>query len=269
MTSKTNKRFNYKEVFELIERSLIEEAYKNKPITKVKDELDRYKKKITLTDEKCFEKLIMTTFYSGFKADTVTRKKQVILGHFPSWEKVSTYTEEDVERIVSDPKMIRHRGRIEACAKNAQEFKKIIEKHGSFGKYVEGFEAESFENLMILKEDLEARFDYLGPITVYDFLKEIGIPVLKPDRVIMRIFERLGLIDHREQFLRAIFHGREFARITEHPIRYIDTVFVAYGQVATSDLGIERGICLEVNPSCNLCYAKPYCNFYQENGMLS
>ena len=122
---------------------------------------------------------------------------------------------------------------------------------------------------MLFREELQTRFSYLGEITVYHFMKEIGIPVLKPDRVVMRIFKRLGLVDNELQFLKANVRGKEFAQATEHPIRYIDKVFVVFGQVATSYLGINKGICLKDNPRCNLCYARPYCNFYQERGKPS
>jgi len=161
--------------------------------------------------------------------------------------------------------MIRNRRKIKACIENAKAFQTIIQKHDSFQNYIESFNPrESFENLIILKEELENRFSGLGKITSYHFLTDIGLPVLKPDRVICRIFERLGLINSREQYLEAIIQGRNFAEATGHPIRYIDNVFVAYGQVQSKEFGIERGICLETNPSCHLCGARDYCNYYSQ-----
>ena len=95
MATKTNKRFNYKKVFKLIEKSLIEEGSKNKPIAEIKAELNKYKQTKNPSDEECFERLIMTAFYSGFRAQTVEDKEATIKEHFPSWEKVSTYTEKN------------------------------------------------------------------------------------------------------------------------------------------------------------------------------
>lgn len=40
---------------------------------------------------------------------------------------------------------------------------------------------------------LQERFEYLGEITVYHVLTDIGLPVLKPDRVVTRMFARLGI----------------------------------------------------------------------------
>lgn len=101
---------------------------------------------------------------------------------------------------------------------------------------------------MRLRDELESIFYGLGKVTSFHFLIDIGKPVLKPDRVICRVFERLGLIENREQLLEAVLQGRKFAEATGYPIRYIDIVFVAYGQVKSSEYGIDRGICLEENP---------------------
>ena len=84
-------------------------------------------------------------------------------------------------------------------------------------------------------------------------------------RLICRIFERLDLIQNREQLLSAVIQGRKFAEATGHPIRYIDIVFVTYGQVKSQDLGIEKGICIEKNPSCDICGVRYYCIFYSDS----
>jgi DNA-3-methyladenine glycosylase I len=116
-----------------------------------------------------------------------------------------------------------------------------------------------------LKEELEYRFLGLGRITTYHFLTDIGSPVIKPDRVICRIFQRLGLIDNEGQLLKTVIQGRKFAEATGQPIRYIDIIFVAYGQMQSKEFGIEHGICLEKNPACSLCDAKRFCIFYSRN----
>ncbi len=115
---------------------------------------------------------------------------------------------------------------------------------------------------MRLKEDLQLRLVGLGEITTYHFLTDIGMPVLKPDRVVTRIFTRLGLVEQDAGPLSIIHEGKKFAEATGLPIRYVDIVFVAYGQVQTKEIGLERGICLEINPSCSVCGAARYCDYY-------
>lgn len=105
---------------------------------------------------------------------------------------------------------------------------------------------------MLLKEGLEGHFSYLGGITVYHFLTDIGLKVLKPDRVICRIFKRLGLIENENQLLKTVIHGRKMAEQTQLDIGYIDIVLVAYGQEQSEAFGIDKGICLS-KPRCEYC----------------
>jgi len=157
--------------------------------------------------------------------------------------------------------MISHERKILACIANAKTFASLISKHGSIKNYIDSYSpTESFENLLLFKEALETSFAYLGGITVYHFMTDIGLPVLKPDRVMCRIFERLGLLENQRQLLKAVIQGRRFSDATGLPIRYIDIVFVAYGQVKSDEIGISEGICM-TKPRCGECRIQDYCRF--------
>lgn len=93
-------------------------------------------------------------------------------------------------------------------------------------------------------------------------MTDIGLPVLKPDRVMSRIFIRLGLLQNKKQLLKAVLQGRKFAEATKHPIRYIDIVFVKYGQDSSKDYGIDQGICLEKKPRCSACGVQAHCVYW-------
>lgn len=56
--------------------------------------------------------------------------------------------------------------------------------------------------------------------------------------------------------------GRTFAKTTGYPIRYIDIVFVCYGQMKSPEVGLEHGICLEKNPHCSVCGVTRHCDYY-------
>jgi DNA-3-methyladenine glycosylase I len=75
----------------------------------------------------------------------------------------------------------------------------------------------------------------------------------------------LGFIEDEGQLLKAVIQGRRFARATGHPIRYIDIVFVTYGQVRSLEFGLERGICLKENPGCSICGVRSHCGHFAEN----
>jgi DNA-3-methyladenine glycosylase I len=70
----------------------------------------------------------------------------------------------------------------------------------------------------------------------------------------------LGLTETEGQLLKTVLQGRKFAEATGLPIRYIDIVFVAYGQAQSMEFGIDRGICLK-NPRCNECGVKEFCRW--------
>jgi len=217
------------------------------------------------SDQVYFDKMKMIVFYSGFNALTVSKKESRINEHFGYYKIVANYNDSDKKYILSDKLMIRKPSKINAVINNAKEFVKIIQRFGSFHDYIDSFSpTESFENLMLLKEDLECRFEYLGGITVFHFLMDIGLDVIKPDRVITRIFERIGVIEYKDQYLKTIFHGRKFAEATGHPIRYIDIVLVSYGQQGDSKNQMD-GICLEKSPKCEICGVRKYCQYLEKN----
>jgi DNA-3-methyladenine glycosylase I len=263
---------DYKTIFEKVESALIRAGSRNLPTDKIRASLDVYKhiENKTFSDANYYWILVYVIFYSGFRAATVTAKLDLIRRYLQDYETAAGYDETEVNKILNDPEMIRNRRKIQACIENAKVFKWIVNTHRSFQAYIDSFAPTvSFENLMLLKEELEYRFDGLGRITTYHFLTDIGLPVLKPDRVICRIFQRLGLIESDEQLLKTVIQGRRFAQATGHPIRYIDIVFVASGQMASPEFGLTTGICLEQNPLCEICGATDCCTYYAQNGPRS
>ena len=253
---------DYRAIFEAVESTLIREGSRNLPEALVRSRLDEYKtiEGKRFADAEYHWILVYVVWYSGFKAATVNAKLDRIRRHFPDPVTVARYGEKDIQRILHDPGMICNESKIRACVKNARTFTQIVGEHSSFQAYVDTFSAkESEENLLRLRQELWRRFSYLGPITSYHFLMEIGMPVLKPDRVICRIFHRLGLIRSKDHTLDAIDQGRRFVEATGHPIRYIDIVFVLYGQAQSMEFGLARGICLKDNPDCGICGVKRYC----------
>lgn len=258
--------YPYKEVFQKLEQSLIEYGSAHRPKDEIRAALEAYKhqENRAFSDGEYYATLVDVAFYSGFRAATVEERHARIYHWFGDYQAVADYGEKEVTAILTDPGMIRNRRKIEACVANAKVMRDLVAQYGSFRQYIDSFRAsESFENLLLLKEELEAKFRYLGGITVYHFLMEIGMGVLKPDRVIGRIFHRLGLTDHEEQYLKTVTQGRKFAQATHLPIRYIDIVFVSYGQARFTEFGIDRGICL-AEPRCDVCGITEYCHEFQK-----
>lgn len=260
---------DYKSVFEKVEAALIRAGAQNIPEGIVRSKLDTFKTVETkqFTDDDYFRVLIYVPFYSGFRAETVTNRMGAILRYFSSYKAVANYDDAMVRKILNDPQMIRHSVKVNASIENARTFGNIVDQFGSFEAFVDSFSPKaSFDNLMRLRQNLRLHFRYISQITSFHFLTDIGMPVLKPDRVIRRIFYRLGLIESEEEtevfLLNAVAEGHKFVQVTGLPIRYIDIIFVAYGQVKSEEFGIEHGICLKDNPNCNLCDVTGYCHYF-------
>lgn len=259
---------DYKAIFDGVESTLFAVGSRNLPPDQIQNSLDPFKKvgQNAFADNDYYQILVAIIFYAGFRAATVTSKMELIRQYFPDYETVSKYGPEKIAEIGNDSEMIKNKRKIQACVDNAHIFAEIINEYGSFQRFLASFQPTvSFENLMLLKEELEYRFAGLGSITSYHFLTDIGLPVLKPDRVISRIFKRLGLIEDEKQLLKMVIQGRKFAEVTGHPIRYIDIVFVLYGQMSAREVGLEKGICLEANPNCSICGVQNYCDYYVQN----
>jgi len=256
--------FPYREVFESVEKKLL--AVRSPDIsTEVQlAKLDAFKDYANrqLSDDEYFRIMVKVVFYSGFRAETVKQKEAVIFGHFPDLKTVAAYGDREVKAILNDPEMIRNARKVEACIANARLMAELADRHGSFRDYLLTFgELKQLEDVLLVKETLEATFAFFGGITTYHFMTDAGLPVLKPDRVLTRIFERLGLIEDDKQLLKTVLQGQKFAAATGLPIRYIDIVFVLYGQASATAYGIAKGICLEDAPQCSACGIRAHCRY--------
>lgn len=213
--------FPYKEVFDLVEQSRLERSGLSLPEFEAWGMKWKELHEREFSDSDYYRKLVHIIFYAGFRAETVTDHLEIIDSYFSDYHKVADYDEESIQAIMNDTAMIRNERKIRACVKNAQVFREIVGEAGSFKGYL-----DSFENTECLYEDIKKRFAHMGQITSYHFLTDIGADVLKPDRVITRIFSRLGLIQNEKQIHEAVEQGKRFSEATGHPIRYIDIIFV-------------------------------------------
>lgn len=258
---------HYRELFGQIEKTLRKESCLSSELFNLHFEKFKNLNYKNLSDRDIFWIIVYITFYSGMRSSIVSQKLLYLKNYFYDFKKVKDYTEKEINQILKDPKIIRHQQKIKACITNALAFEQLLRRHGSFRKYLESFGSLKDEAVIDrLRTDLKSRFRYLGKITVNHFLKDLGINVLKPDRVICRIFSRLGLIAHKENIIQVLKAGRKFAVATGYPISYIDIIFVKYGQIGRDEyFGLEDGICLEKNPRCTVCEVTQYCNYYARN----
>ncbi|WP_309083786.1 DNA-3-methyladenine glycosylase I [Chelativorans sp.] len=146
-------------------------------------------------DRRLFEKLCLEGFQSGLSWLTILRKRENFRDAFDGFdiERVARYTEEDVERLLRNPGIIRHGGKIRSTINNARRAIELCEKEGSLARYFWRHEPSpeerpariDFATLRAnptteistrISKDLKKRgWTFVGPTTVYAFMQAMGL----------------------------------------------------------------------------------------------
>lgn len=119
----------------------------------------------------------MTThiFSAGLNWEVVEKKKAGFESAFAGFspEKVATFGEKDVKRLMGDTGIVRNERKIRSTIRNASQFNEVSREYGSFRKYIDHFGKDEGE----LQKDLQRRFQHLGASTTRMFLWSIGYPL--------------------------------------------------------------------------------------------
>ncbi len=146
-------------------------------------------------DVRLFEKLCLEGFQSGLSWLTILRKRENFRAAFAGFdpEAVARFDDRDVERLLGDAGIVRHRGKIESTINNARRVLDLVEQEGSLAAFAWRFEPPVEErparvdraSLMelsltptskALSKDLKSRgFSFIGPTTAYAFMQAMGL----------------------------------------------------------------------------------------------
>jgi DNA-3-methyladenine glycosylase I len=140
-------------------------------------------------DIRLFEKLSLEGFQSGLSWRTILAKRQGFRAAFAAFDfhRVAQFTERDVERLLKDASIVRHRGKIEAVINNARQAGELAEREGSLAAYVWRYEpdakslakpqtASASAESTALSKDLRKRgWTFVGPTTVFAFMQAMGL----------------------------------------------------------------------------------------------
>jgi DNA-3-methyladenine glycosylase I len=146
-------------------------------------------------DRRLFEKLCLEGFQSGLSWLTILRKREAFrrVFHGFDFERVARFGKRDVERLLTDASIVRHRGKIEATINNAGRAVDLIDETGSLARFFWRYEPDpatrperlTWEVLRelaatpesrALAKDLKKRgWRFVGPTTVYAFMQAMGL----------------------------------------------------------------------------------------------
>ncbi|HET6795326.1 MAG TPA: DNA-3-methyladenine glycosylase I [Acidimicrobiales bacterium] len=143
-------------------------------------------------DRALYEKLCLEGFQSGLSWLTILRKRPAFRAAFAGFEpeKVAGFGPSDVERLLADAGIVRHRGKIEATIANARAALEARDRHGSLASLVWSFEpkgrraaprsfgevpASTPESKALSKALVKLGFRFVGPTTVYAAMQSLGL----------------------------------------------------------------------------------------------
>lgn len=139
-----------------------------------------------------WEKLILDGFQAGLSWITILKKRDNFRVAFEGFDPniIATWGEDDVQRLLSNAGIVRHRGKIEATIGNARAWQKIEQRQG-FDKFLWDYvggapvqnkfahldqvPAETTLSKQISKDLKKAGFRFCGPTIVYAFMQAVGM----------------------------------------------------------------------------------------------
>ncbi|MGX1096685.1 DNA-3-methyladenine glycosylase I [Amorphus sp. MBR-141] len=146
-------------------------------------------------DRRLFEKIVLEGFQSGLSWLTILRKRENFRAAFAGFdfEEVARFTEADVERLLLDSGIVRHRRKIESAINNAQRCCDFVEAEGSLAAFIWRYEpsptdrpevhdwetlrklAETEQSRAMAKELRKRGWSFVGPTTLYAFMQSVGL----------------------------------------------------------------------------------------------
>jgi DNA-3-methyladenine glycosylase I len=146
-------------------------------------------------DRRLFEKICLEGFQAGLSWRTILGKREAFRAAFAGFDfdRVARFTARDVERLLDDAGIVRHRGKIESTINNAKRAQETISEFGSLAAYFWRFEPDprsrprrltakalatmttAPEAIALSKELKKRGWTFVGPTTVYAFMQAMGL----------------------------------------------------------------------------------------------
>jgi DNA-3-methyladenine glycosylase I len=140
-------------------------------------------------DYRLFEKLSLEAFQSGLSWRTILAKRENFRSAFQNFDfdRIARFTQHDIDRLLNDEGIVRHRGKIEAVINNAQRAQELVKREGSLAAFIWRYEPEknqlakpqsastSAESSALAKDLKKLGWKFVGPTTAYAFMQAMGL----------------------------------------------------------------------------------------------
>lgn len=139
-------------------------------------------------DIRLFEKISLEGFQSGLSWRTILTKRDNFRAAFAGFDfdQVARFGASDVERLLQDAGIVRHRGKIEAVIHNAACAQALVKEAGSLAAFFWRYEAPtsapspqavstSVQSVALSKALKQRGWKFVGPTTMYAFMQAMGL----------------------------------------------------------------------------------------------
>ena len=124
------------------------------------------------SDNQYFEALSLEVFQAGLSWRTILHRRQGFRQAFAGFSipVVANFTEHEVQQLLENQEIIRHRQKIVATVHNARAFQAIQQHCGSFRDWLRNMPS----NEQLIYETLKPHLKFFGPTTCTSFLEAVG-----------------------------------------------------------------------------------------------
>lgn len=144
-------------------------------------------------DQRLFEKLCLEGFQSGLSWITILKKRENFRSAFAGFDMatVAGFGDKDVERLVQNAGIVRHRGKIKSVINNAKRALELADEAGSIAAFVWQYEpaptgrptvvdrasvmGKTAQSTALSKALKTRGWSFVGPTTVYAFMQSMGL----------------------------------------------------------------------------------------------
>lgn len=140
-------------------------------------------------DYRLFEKLCLEGFQAGLSWRTILAKRENFRAAFHdfNFDRIARFPQRDINRLLDNEGIVRHRGKIEAVINNAQRALELIKQEGSLAAFIWRYEPDakkrakpqsastSAESIALSRDLKKLGWRFVGPTTVYAFMQAMGL----------------------------------------------------------------------------------------------
>jgi DNA-3-methyladenine glycosylase I len=142
---------------------------------------------------KLFEFLVLEGMQAGLSWLTILKRRNNYLQAFDNMDphKIAAYTQQDMDRLLADPGIIRHAGKVKAIITNAQAYLRLTEQHGDFASFIWQFvngqpiqnhwrsaadvPTQTPQSILLAKVLKQHDFSFVGSTICYAFMQAVGM----------------------------------------------------------------------------------------------